>query len=65
MSDQFFDGFLIFVLLLVGFALLSMVGALVEFLMSMRERTREDKRELLPEPDTRTVVRRRGWNVPL
>jgi hypothetical protein len=65
MSDVFFEGLLTFVLLLVGFAVLSSVAALGEWYMSTRQRRRQAERELLPEPDTRTVVRRRGWQVPM
>jgi hypothetical protein len=65
MNDPIFDGLLMFVLLLVGFALVSSIAALIEWFISVRERNRIDDRELLPEPDTRTVVRRRGWQVPM
>lgn len=65
MSDLAFDGLAVFVLLLIGFAILSMIAAALEYAISRYRHTRPDQRELLPEPNTRTVVRRRGYQVPM
>lgn len=64
-SDFAFESALLFVWLLIGFALVSSLGAAFEWLCGMYQRSRRNRRELLPPPNTRTVVRRRGWNVPL
>jgi len=64
-SDVAFEGFLLFVWLLIGFALLSSLGAAAEWLYAIYQRHRRDRREVLPDPHPRTVVRRRGWQVPM
>lgn len=65
MSDLAFEGLAVFVLLLVGFAILSMIGAAIEYAIARYQHSKRDRRQLLPHPNTRTVVRRRGWQVPM
>lgn len=62
--DLAFEGLLLFVWLLIGFALLSSLGAIFERLYGMYERNREN-RELLPPPNVRSQRRARQWRVPL
>jgi|LauGreDrversion4_2_1035121.scaffolds.fasta_scaffold17508_7 hypothetical protein len=64
-ADFAFQSALLFVWLLIGFALLATLGAIFEFVLQLYERSRTDDREVLPPPNPRTIVRRRGWNVPL
>lgn len=64
LADVAFESALLFVSLLIGFAVLSTLGAIFEFVLRLYERSRSDYREVLPPPNPRTIVRRR-WNVPL
>lgn len=61
------EGVVIFSALLVAFGVLAVFGGIVEHLLTLRELRRRNnrRRELLPEPNPRAVIRRRGWNVPL
>jgi hypothetical protein len=61
------EGVLIFSALLVAFGIVATFGAIVERFLNFREMRRRNRRrrEILPEPNTRAVIRRRGWNVPL
>jgi hypothetical protein len=61
------EGVVIFAALLVAFGVLAVFGGIVEYLLNLRELRRRNshRREILPEPNPRSVIRRRGWNVPL
>jgi len=63
MEDTLFAGAVVFVALLFGLAVLCGIAELIERFIDYRRRN--DQRELLPPPNCRAVVRRRGWNVPL
>lgn len=60
------EGVVLFSALLVAFGFLAAFGGIFEFLLNLieqRRRTRR-RRELLPDPHPRSIVRRRGWQVP-
>lgn len=59
----FLDGLAAFATILVAFGILAGLYAAFEFVLRLLERRRIE-RELLPPPNPRAVVRRRGWQVP-
>lgn len=65
--DTAIEGVVIFSALLVAFGVLAVFGGIVEYFLNLRELRRRNsrRREILPEPNPRSVIRRRGWNVPL
>lgn len=66
--DTVVEGIALFAALLVAFGVVAAFGGVVEYFLHLRDvhrRNRRHRREVLPDPHPRTVVRRRGWNVPL
>jgi hypothetical protein len=61
------EGIVAFSAIFIVFGILAAFGGAIEYLLNLRELRRRNRRrrEILPEPNTRSVVRRRGWNVPL
>jgi hypothetical protein len=65
--DTVIEGIVAFSAIFVVFGILAAVGGAIEYILNLRELRRRNsrRRELLPDPNPRSIVRRRGWNVPL
>jgi hypothetical protein len=65
--DTAIEGIVAFSAICVVFGALAVFGGIVEYFLNLIELRRRNRRrrQILPEPNTRSVIRRRGWNVPL
>jgi len=64
--DTAIEGIVAFSAICIVFGILAAFGGAVEYFLNLRDlrRRARRRREILPEPNIRSVVRRR-WNVPL